>query len=498
VAAVAGLGALLIVLMARSVIGHIPLYDELLHVLSARGLLEHGAPAIADGVYSRARLFTQIVATSIAAFGDTLVAARLPSLAFAALLLALLGAWLARRVGGVAAMGAVLALCLVPATLQLAVFVRFYTLHALVVLAMSLLVFDALAPDRPPRWRVLLSLGAVLLLPLAWHLQSSTAVAVAALLAAATAVLAFDHWTLVVAVLRRHPILCAATAAVLIAVGLFALSWLGFIDALREVPLWASGSANKKHYYVIQFSRAMPLLWPLLPFAVLGAFFVDRRLALFCVVFFAVVFVVHSLAAAKQVRYLFYVLPIASMLWGLGLAQALRAARTAGGRLAILAAVAAALVLSAEGQRMAKLLAGRIPMVEALPYTVEPDWVPVMETVRPLAAGADRVITSNAMKSLYYLGRYDYELNASIVAETDSGMDFGTDLRTGRQAIGSAAAVTQVLRQPGTTLVVVEDEVLNRATGVSSSAAEALLPFCSKVELPAAGLSVWQCRPEGR
>jgi hypothetical protein len=103
------------------------------------------------------------------------------------------------------------------------------------------------------------------------------------------------------------------------------------------------------------------------------------------------------------------------------------------------------------------------------------------------------------MKSLYYLGRYDYELNASIVAETDTGADFGTDERTGRKAIGSAAAVSQVLGQPGTSLVVIEDEVLNRETGVSRAAAEALVPLCTKVALrPGAGLSVWQCSSDAR
>lgn len=491
-------GAVAILLMSRSVIGHIPLYDELLHVLSARGLIEQGVPAIADGLYTRASLYTRLVAASIEAFGDTLVAARVPSLVAAALLVALTGGWLARRAGLVAGLGAALALCLAPETVQLAVFVRFYPLHALLVLLAFAFVYGALDPGAAPRRRAVLLLLSLLLLPIAWHLQPSTAIAAGGVGLAGAAVLAMDHWPLVRGVLVRRPLACVAAAVVLAALAAVVLVKLGFVEALREAPVWASGVADRKHYYLIQFTRTMPLLWPLLPVAVVAAFRVDRRLAMYCIVLFGVAFVVHSLAAAKQPRYIYYAMPAACMLWGLGLSAAVRAMRGRWFRPAAIAAMGVALVFSVEGQRMAKLLAGRIPMVEALPYTVEPDWEPVMDALRPRAEAADRLVTSNSMKALYYLGRYDYELNASIVAETDTGEDFGTDPRTGRQAISSPAAVSRVVGGPESTLVVIEEESMNRETHVSAAALAALARYCGRIGLPAgSGMAAWECPASG-
>ena len=74
------IGSLLLVLTTRGVLKHQPVYDELVHVLAARGLLKTGQPVIADGIYDRAELFTRAVAVSFRIAGDNLVSARLPAL----------------------------------------------------------------------------------------------------------------------------------------------------------------------------------------------------------------------------------------------------------------------------------------------------------------------------------------------------------------------------------------------------------------------------------
>src|SRR5690606_13006916 len=132
-AVAAAIGVTLLAVATRNMIDHVPLYDELLHVLAARGVLETGEPVIGDGAYRRSELFTRVVALSFARLGQSLVAARVPALLAAATLVALVGAWVARRIGLFAGIAAAAILASAPETIQLSVLARFYTLHALAV-----------------------------------------------------------------------------------------------------------------------------------------------------------------------------------------------------------------------------------------------------------------------------------------------------------------------------------------------------------------------------
>ena len=98
---------------------------------------------------------------------------------------------------------------------------------------------------------------------------------------------------------------------------------------------------------------------------------------------------------------------------------------------------------------------------------------------------------SAGVKGLYFLGRYDYEVNASVVQETETGQEFGRDPRTGRQAISSADSVARVVAEPGRSLVIVEEQKLGRNGGVppkswtccSASAAPWTFPLSRTVRL---------------
>ncbi len=142
---------------------------------------------------------------------------------------------------------------------------------------------------------------------------------------------------------------------------LSAFTLSGIADALREVPLWASWAANRPQYYLIMIARDAPLLWPLFPVAALAAFFANRRLTVFCVVAFAVALAVHSAAASKQLRYVYYALPFLCVIWGCALSglysfvtrAELRSRRFGNGTAAPFALFLAAVVLalSQEGQQ---------------------------------------------------------------------------------------------------------------------------------------------------
>jgi hypothetical protein len=499
--------AALLPVLARGVIDHVVIYDELLHILAARGLLDTGLPAIAGGMYDRGELYTRLAAMAMAHLGDTPVAARLPALVAGATLVFLLVVWVGRKVGMLAGVSAGLFLCLVPGTIDVAVFARFYTLHALVMLVMFAAAFEASLPDQTITARLGWSLLALALLPLGWHLQETTLVAAVAAMAGVLVVLAMRHWTIVRNMVRSHPIAVPLTLLGLAGAGLVVLTEFGFWDKLAWAPLWAAGRAGRHHYYLDALARELPLLWPLLPAAVLIGVgdARTRRIVSFCATVLAVALLIHSFAGSKAVRYVYYVVPMACVAWGVAAAQLIGRSATGSdrvpgeshrwGRWVAPTLLLVALVLSQEGMRALRLASGRLEPTVALGYGAEADWGAALGSLDRVLRGADIVITSNAMKALYYLGRYDYELNVSIVGETDTHQEFGVDPRTGGRAIGSAESVERVLMTPASALVILEEEKIGKASGVPADAVALIESRCRAQDLGAtSGLRAWLCQ----
>ncbi len=491
--------AVLVWLISIGVIEHVPLYDELLHVLAARGVLADGQPVIAHGEYTRALLFTRLVAASFEAFGDNLVAARMPSLIAALLLAAMMAGWVTRQAGFLAGLAMALMFPLLPSTVELAVFARFYTVHSLLIGLMAIAAYQAAQSACPAGKRIVLVVSAVLLIPLAWHFQSTTLVAVGAIGCGIAALLIADHWQRVSAFIVRNPLRIAVAGGLLAVIAAVLFIKLDLASRMGEVPLWAAWTSSRPQYYLIDFANSMPLLWPMFPVVAVLAIMTYRRLGLFSVVVVLAALAVHSIAAAKSVRYISYALPFFAIVWACAIAGVVNLARSMAlstkihvlglGVLGVLV-----LALSQEGQRMAKLVLQRMPATEALSYAVEPDWQSIKLILQPEVDAADRVVTSNSMKAIYYLGRYDYELNASIVLETDTATEFGMDERTGRQAIGTATSIGKVLQQPGSTLVVLEDRKIGNPAGVSKEALSVIISNCIVIELPpGSDVSAWRC-----
>jgi hypothetical protein len=314
------------------------------------------------------------------------------------------------------------------------------------------------------------------------------------------ALLLMDHWQAVHKLVAAHfPVVALAVAALLLALGLLLFKFKP-LQAMNVAPVWATWAADRPQYYLVALADRLPLLWPLFPVAVTFAWQRERRLTLYSTIVFVIALSAHSLAAAKAERYLYYATPFFGVVWGCAVAGVVEwvAARPAADRwrswAVVLAAGVLVLALSREGQRGARLLLASAAPQEILSYASEPDWQPAVGQLQPALAAGSRVVTSNAMKALYYLGRYDFEMNVSIVGETDTGRDFGVDSRTGGRAIGSAAALRTVIDWPGHTLVVLEDRKLHSAQGVPSAAVDVLSSRCAPLVLPSGGgLSAWQC-----
>lgn len=500
----AAVSAALLGLLIRGVAIHPPTYDELLHVLAARGIAATGEPSIADGLYPRARLFSELVHLTRGMSADETLAARVPAMVSALLLVALVSGWVVRRAGLLAGLVAGALLATSPWTINIAVFARFYTLHALAVFLAFVSAYGLVGGvQRLPRTIGLLfvCLGAF---ALAMHLQVTTVIALGAAVAGLLAGMASEQPQVALGFLRRHGWFLAVGGAVSLAVALFLFQRLGFLEAFTGVPRWAASSANRLNFYNAALARDMPLVWPLMPFAVLATCMVHRRLGWTLLLFALIPLAAHSLAASKSTRYVYYVMPALCAIAGVGLATGFQLlAQAIGTRLRrtgflpaalALSLVAVSTAMSEEGYRAMRLAVGADDYRTALTYGDERDWGGASAQLRQLAAVADAVVTTNSMKALYYLGDYDFEINASIVPETDTRAEFGLDTRTGRRAISTAASLRQVLAEHPVSLIVAETEKLGIDHGFPADAVAVADERCERIDIAAdASLTVWKC-----
>ena len=500
----AALASLLLLLLARNVITHPPKYDELLHVLSARGVVETGQPLIADGRYDRAELFTRIVAASFEWRGDSLESARLPALIAALALIVLLASWVTSRAGLIAGSSAAVLLAISVTTIGLATFARFYTLHALAVAIMAVGLYEATARDRAWLTRLLLIGVAVLAAAVAVHLQITTVVAIGATLTGLAAALLVDTRLRVAAIIRARPLLFSTLLVATFAV-LALLEWkVHLIAHATEVPLWAEDRAGRPFFYVQQLAVDLPLFWPLFPLAALAAVSVSARFGAFCIVVALSALVVHSIAAAKEMRYVYYAMPFICAVLGCGIAVTVRlmtrwlsgaAPQLDKSALPLaLGILAVSFLFSQEGQRTLRFIVKSNAAQGMTMYATESNWSLALPILRPLADTADIVIVSAGVKGLYYLARYDFELNSSVVMESESGEEFGRDPRTGREVIGTRDSLAAVLAKAGTKLVVIDQSRLGRETGVVPAAVTLIEAQCHPLVLPQESrVFAWTC-----
>lgn len=502
-ACVGAAGALLLALTARAVLNHQPFYDELLHVMAARGVLATGHAVIGAGEYPRGELYTRAVAVAFRLFGDSLASARLPALLAGMALVALIGAWVSRRAGMLAGICTAAILAVLPSSIEISVFARFYSMHALAVAVMAIAAFESYARRAQRRRLAGWAATGVLATGFALHFQPPlTVIAIGAIGCAVGALLVMDQGRELTALVRRRPLWWALGSLCVLAIIAVIGQRLGLFALSRDVPPWAAATAADHTYYNRVYLRELPLLWPLAPALAVAAAWRWPRLVLFAAVLAVAGLSVHSLAAWKASRYVFYLAPFLCIVLGCGVAAVVEFA-SAQLRLrhsiiwpaALLAMVA---VNSQGGHRAVKLALGTVPTGEDSLYAGEPDWTPVVPELRRAAAGAQRIATSNAMKALYYLGRYDYEINASTVVETDTEVDFGRDPRTGRAVVGSAAAVRKILAEPGRTLVILEEQKLDKPYGVPRDAAALIREHCTLLTAaPEVVVRAWQCDAKG-
>ncbi|MDQ2768661.1 MAG: glycosyltransferase family 39 protein, partial [Gemmatimonadota bacterium] len=457
---------------------HTPYVDELNHVMAAHSWLDRGSLELVPGgePYTRARIFTYFIAALFRMFGESLAVARIPAVLAGAALVTTLFVWVRSVAGRGAAWTAAMLFCFQPQSLYLSQLARFYTIQTLCFFGGAILLYRALTDSDLARPRALqLGIAAFLLFLLALHFQIITIVGVAGVIA----------WALIDrarAWLTRAQLVLALGVAVLVtAVALFAIQRGAFAHQLAlfsYVDEWAAANRHNVRYYHDIFLDQYATIWTLFPLLAILAIYRNGRAALFCLVPFAVVFVVHSLAAWKAERYLFSAMPMFFAVAGIGIAEGTSRVRPAfdgalewlagttlspraryRGMVALFAFVAAfaALGNGAASYAIKMLRTSDADWQLALLYRGQPDWDAARAILAPQVDSSAVVISSSELKSLYYLHRVDVLLSVDYLGDPrHQGPEFTMFRKLARPVISTTASLDQLRACFPTGLIVAE------------------------------------------
>jgi 4-amino-4-deoxy-L-arabinose transferase-like glycosyltransferase len=445
---------------------HTPYVDELNHVMAAHSLLEHGSLELVPGgePYTRASIFTYLIAALFRVFGESLAVARIPAVIAGAALVTVLFIWVRSVAGRGAAWTAAMLFCFQPQSLYLSQLARFYTIQSLCFFGGATLVYRVVTDRELPRARaVQLGLGALLLFLLALHFQIITIVGVAGVMAWAIADRARAR-------LSPAQLVLAVGALVVIAgVAIFAMQRGAFAHQLAlfsYVDQWAAANRHNVRYYHDIFLDQYPTIWTLFALLAILAIYRNGRAALFCLVTFTVVFVAHSLAAWKAERYLFSVMPMFFALAGMGIAEGATRVRPAfegaldwltgatlsprarhRGVILMFAFVAAfaAIGNGATSYAIKMLLVSDADWQLALLYRGQPDWDAAGPMLQPQVDSSAIVISSSELKSLYYLHRVDVLLSVDYLGDPrHPGPEFSNFRKLARPVISTTESLDQL------------------------------------------------------
>ncbi|HET8625746.1 MAG TPA: hypothetical protein VFM14_19475 [Gemmatimonadales bacterium] len=491
-------------------------FDEFYHILAARSWLAEGTFAVGGGEYSRSSLFTLLVAGSMRLLGDGLAAARIPSVLAGVAWVVAMFLWTRKVAGTTAAWIGGIVFSLDPGVVHLSQLARFYTLHGLAVWLGAVGIYRLVREDMSrPRVRLVV-VGVVVAWVLALHLQVTTLAALAAVcgwLAAALgprlrAMLSRDRRAVIVAIVIVGVALVGLAYG--FADGTLARLWLKY----QVTPSWAEQTAGEPRYYAWWLEGRYPILWALFPAAVVVALVTAGPPAAFATTVFAISFLVQSLGAAKNERYLYYAFPFFLAVWSFALATAFSGLRRLLDELllrvrglerrvrlrsAATGAATAGIFLFA--YRTSPAVSMTADMLRAEPGKrpyAQPDYASAAPKLRLLTDSADVVVTTAMVKSLYYLDRGDVALSRTVLsdlARPHMPPDFFVDPRTGRPVITEPASLERVYECYRTGLVLVEAHHLRTPWIMPAATARFLETRLEEVTLqPAWGLRAFKWR----
>lgn len=458
--------------------------DEMNHVLAAQTLVHDGTLRINGGeAYTRAWMFTSIVAWSFRLFGETMVAGRIPAVVAGVALALAVFTWVRSVAGRTAAWTAGLLLAVAPFQIWISQSVRFYTIQCLLFFVGAVCCYEAVARGRSRRNTVLLWVGALVSFFVAFRLQIISIIGIFGvfLWLAVTMGASSTRWLARRA--RDDRRVAAIAAAAMLAIVLFVLLALragvpgAAWDIYRHADLWAKEEANNFTYYFWQLQATYPTIWTIFPVVLVLALVKAPRAAALCAIVFGVAFVVLSFGGMKGGRYLSFAMPMFFALTGFavatlipwlralleGLARGIfprAAAAPARVRLFSNAFLAGTVLFAAAGNNGVANTISRVahaggPRPAADPRY--PDWSAAAPTLKALADSAAVVVSSAELKPLFFINRQDVELSATQLYDLGEGApQFSIQPKYDLPVISTPDALRLLMQCEPSGLVIVE------------------------------------------
>lgn len=488
-------------------IDHLPVGDEMFHVLSAQSWVSNGTLSIADGTYGRAALFTKFIGTLFTFFGDSLVVARLPALIFGILWVLLLYVWVNRHAGRLAAWVAALLLCLAPHAIELSLYSRMYTIQGFAFLLGCMTAFSIVTHDYSGGKKLSLLSFAIVCFGLAIHMHEVTLVGLVALVIALSVDFSVQHRQIFTNKKSLLWLMLLLLFLITIASALLYQYWEVFNPYWQTfvTPAFANRDSDIRFYHKLLIA-SYPALWLFMPLTVIMAIYFKPRFGLFCFSMFAVIFLMHSIAGRKAERYIFYGMPFLFAIWGVALAaivpylnrlltdisHSLQANYLTIGKVShfdlifksVFTFIVVVFMISGSGAflRTINILQG-----ESYYFGVKlSNWEKAVPKLKPLIDNAPVVVTTNFPKTLYYFDRFDITFSPVVVVDVVHGKEWGLDRRTGRPVISTIESLQQLFDKYPHGIFVGERSEWRSRFRMTNEAADFLEKHARQVELPAA------------
>ncbi|HEX5437649.1 MAG TPA: glycosyltransferase family 39 protein [Gemmatimonadaceae bacterium] len=507
-----------------------PDIDELDHLLAVRSLFSNGTLDITGIPYTRARLFTYLVAGFAKLFGPSIVVARLPSVIAGSALVVAVYLWVrhvsSRGAGWIAA----LLLCFYPMAIFMSQVVRFYMLQALLVWMGATIVYGLCAPGgvdarvslrvpgaargapsagRPSGRRAYLRMaGAAAAFLLALHLQLLTLVALLALGVWCAAVLG----PRIVRRISVHPSRAWIVTGLAVVGTLLALAMLhsgrptGMVRFFHYSDYWAVANRHNLRFYDWALTTDYATVWSLFPVVVLLAASARPRVAGFCATVFVVGFLFHSFAAWKAMRYFLWVMPFFFALSGIATMEAVSLLRPR--LMALLERAPAWLHLRRWAGVLATAFVGVTLVFFVLvngafsttyhmlapasgdpsnpkPFRGKSDWAAASARLHVLSDSSAVLVSSSDLKPLYYLHRLDFILQRDhLYSMAGWAPEFTLYRSVKRPVVSTPQSLQRIVSCYPSGLVIAEDGQWRQPWGVPVAATEYLTSHLRQIPLP--------------
>ena len=437
--------------------------DELYHLLAAHSAHVDGTLRLADGQYVRTEYYSRFIGFLFGVFGESISVARASSSIITGLFIVAVFYSLRRMVGIKEALLSAAVLTVLPSTIYLAQFIRFYAMHELAFWLGAIGVFTIFTARLSLIPLLVITACTGVLLWLAHYLQVISLIGFVALLFWVFVYLIYQ-WVFVskrewleTSLLMLSLLLGMLIAVFIVYTGKASVLWSDF----RYAAPWSIENKDNVLFYSRYFRYNFPTFWTLFPMACLVALYHKPKPAFFFISVFCFSIVLFSLGGMKDERYIIHLLPFAVAIWSICFVALLpKLLALISGALGAIPwfkgnnVIAYFFVVGISGFIVINNQAFPVSfhLLNGQQYRHEiGDWSLSKEIVSPLVEKADVVLTTNELESQYYFNRFDFNFSRNRLLESGGikvkalPEEFSTDKRTGRPVISSMDSLNLVL-----------------------------------------------------